>query len=359
MLQNGERILQTAIDSAVAAGRRSVRITGEYEISDTVLVPSDFTLYLEDCYLRMADAVAAQMFRNASARCDGTNTAETRDHNIRIIGVGSAVLDGGNYNGLSERNSCKDGRPHISKNNLILFCNVEHFKVENLELRNQRWWAMNFLFCSDGVIRDIDFCANDTWIDADGNVHHGLDRADQEQDYVKNADGIDLRVGCHDILIENITGFTEDDTVALTALNGKLQDMYNVVGADRDLHNIVVRNIRASSFCAIVRLLNQGGPKLYNILIDGVVDASRDCPHMNRGIYGVRIGDNHMYGSRHATALETRNITVTNVYSRGQAAVQLAGAMSELHLSNIYTFDGCTCAVLDERGFRSNLRTSL
>ena len=29
-----------------------------------------------------------------------------------------------------------------------------------------------------------------------------------------NADGIDIRRGCRDIVIENITGFTEDDTVA-------------------------------------------------------------------------------------------------------------------------------------------------
>ena len=35
------------------------------------------------------------------------------DTNIRILGLGRAILDGGNYNGLSERNSLKDGMPYI------------------------------------------------------------------------------------------------------------------------------------------------------------------------------------------------------------------------------------------------------
>ena len=40
---------------------------------------------------------------------------------------------------------------------------------------------------------------------------------------ILNQDGLDLRQGCHDIAIENITGYTGDDLVALTDIVGKGQ----------------------------------------------------------------------------------------------------------------------------------------
>ena len=76
---------------------------------------------------------------------------------------------------------------------------------------------------ANGYIGDLDFCANDTGIDGNGCEYHGLKRDKYAEVLVKNADGVDLRQGCHDIVIENLTGFTEDDSVALTALNGRLE----------------------------------------------------------------------------------------------------------------------------------------
>ena len=79
---------------------------------------------------------------------------------------------------------------------------------------------MNFFFCRDGYIGNIDFCADDRWVSETGELIHYLgdpafpDRSKFENGftyqgvYIKNADGIDLRCGCHDITIENITGFT-------------------------------------------------------------------------------------------------------------------------------------------------------
>ena len=49
--------------------------------------------------------------------------------------MGRVILDGGEYNGLSEKNSLKDGNPHISVNNLILFTNVDGFTIRGLHLR--------------------------------------------------------------------------------------------------------------------------------------------------------------------------------------------------------------------------------
>lgn len=342
---HGEEMLRTLIADAKKTGRHSATATGDWEIGDTVLLPSDFTLFLDDCHLRMADGTFCQMFRNEHAAESGVR-AEDVDRGIALVGRGRAILDGGNYNGLSERNYGKNGMPSIFQNNLLLFCNVDGFRVENLHLRNQRWWALNFLYCRNGLLRDLDFLADCTRINERGERVPGLLRADYEPTYVKNADGIDLRVGCHDILIENITGFTEDDTIALTALK---ESVYRVEGLPTDLHNVIIRNVRASSYCALVRLLNQGGTKLYNILIDGVMDASADCPCLDRGENAVRVGDVHLYGSRHATKDETRAIVVRNVWGRGANAVlALAGQMSDCRFENIFSIAEDTPAIRDD-----------
>lgn len=346
-IPNGGAYIQAQIDAALAAGRHSVRISGNYEIEKTVLLPSDFTLILADCHLRMADNTFCNMFTNAACRTEAARTAAGAQHHISILGEGRAILDGGEYNGLHEKNSLTENWPHISVNSLILMSNVEHFRVEGLHLRNQRWWACNFVACRHGLIRDLDFLA-DCSIVQDGVRTFGFpDVYDPDfyypGIYIKNADGIDLRAGCHDILIDHITGFTEDDTVALTGLRGTVEEMYGVRDLPDDIYNITIRNVNAAALCAIVRLLNQGGVKLYNILVDGVMDASAHHPCLKRGMTGLRIGDTHAYGTQTNVPADTARIMVKNVYARSQAVLRLGGAMEDCRFENIHGFDGYGC----------------
>lgn len=341
--------IQQRIAAACEDGSRTLTLTGNYEIEAPIRLPSDFTLTLDNCHLRMADGTFCNMLVNEHCRTEEGRTLAGTDRNIRILGVGKAILDGGEYNGLSERNSCKDGMPHISHNNLLLFTNVDGFEIRNLHLRDQRWWAMNFIYSRNGHIADIDFRSNPTWVAQDGIRYDHLssrgygpqESADHSYNgvLVKNSDGIDLRSGCHNILIENITGFTEDDTIALTGLRGRLETMFEVEGLNPDIRNVTIRNVMSSAFCANIRLLNQSGIRLYNILIDGVTDTSADSPYMDRGGSGIRIGDTHLYGTRHATADETFNITVRNVYSRAATVMRIAGAMKDCLFENIRAFD--------------------
>lgn len=346
--RNGGSILNRLIAETLEKGTDELTVSGNYEIEETILLPSDFTLTLKDAHLKMADGTFCNMFRNISCGTEKGKTLAGADHDITLRGEGKAILDGGEYNGLSERNSLKEGRPHISVNNILLFGNVERFRVEGLHVRNQRWWALNFVACREGKIRNVDFLSDFTTVDSDGVRHEGLGMrrydgraSDYESVYIKNSDGIDLRRGCHDILIENVTGFTEDDTVALTALYGKVEELYGVPDADQDIYNVIIRNVMSSAYCANVRLLNQGGAKLYNILVDGVFDTSKGSRYMDRGGSGVRLGDVHLYGTRHASADETFNITIRNVVSRAGAAFRVAGAMKDCTFENIRGFDGC------------------
>ena len=338
--KGGSAYVRSKIEESVRNESRTAIVSGNWEIDEAIRLPSNFTLILEDAHLRMADGVYSNMFVNEHHGTDIGNTANGTDRNINIIGRGNAILDGGNYNGLSEKNQLQDGLPPIWKNNLLLFTNVDGFKVSGISCRNQRWWALNFVYCANGYLGNIDFCASDIAVDENGGEYHGLKREKYKEVLVKNADGIDLRQGCHDILIENITGFTEDDSVALTALNGKLEQTFAVKGLSSDLCNVEIRNIRTAAFCTNVRLLNQGDIKLHDITIDGVYDTSGDSPYMDKGLYAVRIGDTHLYGTRHATEDETYNITVKNVYGCGDYVLCLAGAMKNLVLSGIEAKNG-------------------
>ena len=345
----GSEYISSEIEKAIKNESRTATVSGNWEIAEAVRLPSNFTLVLENCHLRMSDGSYSNMFVNEHHGTEIGKTLEGRDRNISIIGRGKAILDGGKYNGLSEKNHSRDGNPPIWKNNLLLFTNVEGFSVSGLSCRNQRWWALNFIYCAHGYLGNIDFCSNDTGIDENGNEYHGLIREKYDEVLVKNSDGIDLRRGCHDILIENITGFTEDDTVALTGLNGSCEKAFFVAELHSDICNVKIRNIRTASFCTNVRLLNQGDVKLHDIEIDGVYDTSAESPYMDIGRHSVRIGDVRLYGTRHATADETYNITIKNVHSRQPYAIALAGQMSNLVMYGIECFDGSKM-LLDNRG---------
>ena len=347
-MRNGTEYIRGLIDAAIRNGSRTAKVTGDFEIDEAIRLPSNFTLILDDCHLRLADGSYTNIFVNEHNETDIGRTKEGTDRNISIIGRGRAILDGGEYNGLGEKVPFEERKAPIYKNNLILFTNVDGFKIEGIHCRNQRWWALNFIYCSNGYIGNIDFCANDTAIDDEGKVYHGLCRSKYHHVLVKNADGIDLRQGCHDIVIENITGFTEDDTIALTALDGRTERAFAVEGLSSDLCNVKIRNVKSAAYCTNVRLLNQGKIKLHDIEVDGVYDDSEASEHMDHGRYAVRVGDKHKYGARHSTADETYNITIKNVYARGIAAIALAGEIGNIAIYGIECAEG-TVMIEDNR----------
>ena len=347
-VKGGTAYINFKIAEALQNESRTAVISGNWEIDEAIRLPSNFTLILENTHLCMADGCYSNMFVNQNHDTETGKTTAGTDRNISILGRGKAILDGGKYNGLSEKTQQKNGLPPIWKNNLLLFTNVDGFQVSNISCYNQRWWALNFIYCANGYIGNIDFCANDLSIDENGCMSHGLTHNGYAEVLVKNADGVDLRQGCHDITIENITGFTEDDSVALTALNGAMERRFAVAGLPSDICNVSIKNIRTAAFCTNVRLLNQGDIKLHDILIDGVEDVSSASPHMDRGLYAVRIGDLHLYGERHSTKEETYNITIRNVRGGGEYVLALAGEIGALVIHGIEAING-TKMLLDKR----------
>lgn len=310
-------------------------------IEDTIYLPNDIEILVDDAHLMLADNVYCNMFANASVSETKDRTLADEQYGITIRGEGNAVLDGGKYNNLSERNSEKDGRPHISKNTTVLFVNCRNVTVENISITNQRWWGITNIFVRDSVFRNL--CI---WSDfsrfADGVHYPDEQPRHYEEVYVKNSDGIDLRVGCNNIVIENIYGFTQDDTVALTAIGAfEKRFGYYVDGKDSDIHDVKIKNITADSACSIVRLLCNCGNKLYNVDIDGV-NHIKDESHIVLGTYAVRISEKAGLYQPGAPMVkgDMHDITVRNVFSKCRYGVALYNELCDITVENVTAING-------------------
>ena len=317
--------IQNAVDFAEKTGlgeviipRRNER-TGEniWIIDKAVLLPSDMTVIVDNAHLRLADGVYENIFRNRNCRTPEGNTMDGEQFGINILGRGNALLDGGEHNGLVEQMHRDDPvkYPKLSVNLLIFFHNVRNFRVEGLNIVRSRWWSMCFIYCKWGHISDIDFRLY----------------ADHE-----NQDGIDLRVGCEYITIENITGCTGDDTIAMTAL--PMDDLVpenelSVEGKSVNIHNIIIRNvISASHGCALVRFLCEDGAKIHHVLVDGLQDTGESVSGaaVFMGVGSTRFVKDHAH-----VMGDLRNITLRNIVTHGQRGLSLCEPVQDLLIENL------------------------
>lgn len=342
--------INEAIKAACTDGSRLVKIpkynaangSCVWELESSILLPDNFTLLLDNCYIRMADGTFCNAICNEN--CYAEHTEENIQHNIYIKGIGHAVLDGGNYNGYSEHS--KNLPKPLHNNCTIVLSNVEDFAVENINVTNHRYWGLCFLYCSHGTVRNIDFKADLSCADDCGGHTAEYLPPDYEHVYLQNSDGIDLRMGCHDILIENISGFTVDDTVALTALCGKEELKHRVPGKSNDIHDIIIKNIRSYTFCwtGQLRLLAKSGCRIYSISADTVVNTiDESLPY--RGGCSVMLGDSGYIKERDIKMGELFNIKISNIHSRAIRAVRLTGPMSYVSLDKIYVYNGTRAVI--------------
>ncbi len=350
--------IQNAVDKAKETGVNRVVIprvnkrTGkpQWDISDAILLTADMEVILDNCYMRQIDGVMDNVFRNYPLDCP-VCTIDGQQENIRIIGQGNAVIDGGEPNGLEEFTSLKDGLPHISRNNPILLHNIRNFVIDNITIKNPRWWAINLYYAEKGRISNIN-------IDAQNNM--------------RNQDGIDLRIGCHDIIIENIFGQSGDDLIALSGFwGGRECKVWSVEGKDRDIHDVVIQNVVGTSAeCTLIAMRNNDGVKLYNVTIDGVYDTLNGIQNKNPengNIFAerhqwkrqgaktpyvvVRIGQGAFFRERLNQLGEVYGITVKNIHARCNAAIMLNATIEKSYFGNIYAGSDARCLLSTKSSF--------
>lgn len=336
--------IQAAVDAAAATGhavvipRRNERTGMDiWNLPRAVRLYSGSTVILDNCHLRQADGSFDNIFKSDGARTEAACSAENRLYDIRISGIGRAVLDGGKHNGLTEGTWKEMDKGPCYTNSAVHFHNVERFTVENIHVEESRYWGLTFHYCAEGRISNITFNNSGT---------------------APNQDGIDLRVGCHDILIENIMGRTGDDVVALTCLDdwgGRMR----VEGLSPDLHSVIIRNVQGATtdVRGIVRTLNHYGFKLYNVIIENVIDLSPAYGPWRAGS-AVRIGENGYCRDESLLANygDTYNITVRNVASRARHGVFISRTLENALIDNIQMYGDGGCALLFREGVYRNIR---
>ena len=129
--------IQKAIETAKTEGTNQVLIPQNetpWVIEETISLPDDVEILIDGAHLTLAD----DSFINMFATENYLKKEKTQQKNIEIHGKNGAVLDGGKYNGLSERN-WKEKGIHISANTTMMFYYTQNLNVHDLKLINQHW----------------------------------------------------------------------------------------------------------------------------------------------------------------------------------------------------------------------------
>lgn len=391
--KNDSEIINTAIKNRTEDG--IVIITAKdkdrntWYLDEAILLPENTTVVIRNCKLKLSDRCRDNFFRTANSGIGIEKPIAIS--NVHIRGEGYAVIEGADHpRSTGDRTKAIHAPcPHFPedicrladwipserrtvdtldfwdihnhsygtdalvptesqtgdwRNIGILFANTNHFSISGLKMEYCHCWGISLEACSYGYIDNIEFLAT---------MHKKIDGIEMN---IENQDGIDIRNGCHHINITNISGCTGDDVIALTAIaratpyvpGGSLNTthvMHNDWSQrEADIHDIIIRNVTAHSYlCFTVRLL-PALTKIYNVIIDGIIDTSTD----SSAAFGtVLLGDEGVYGANLPNSLS--NITVSNVICNSRKAVLISGFLTDSVITNVINKNRDTEAITVER----------
>ena len=317
------RIAAACVDGsrAVTLARNAASADGAWRLTRAICVPDDFTLVFDGCRVELADGAQDNLVRNAGA----AEGASRPNRGLRILGRNGAVLSGGRRNHYLPRRS---GDPNGWRSVGILLCDVSDYEVGGFAMEETQCWAISQERCCRGRVHDIAFGSTDVMF---------------------NQDGVDLRKGCHDIVVENISGSTGDDAVALTAYRdppGSAPRYGMQIGGngDRgeadDVYNVTIRNVRAKSAGGhgVIRLLACDGIRMHHITVENVVDTATGSDKRPQAT--IRLGDVNYHCTRRCAMGEMHHVTVRNVKASGPVAVWMKGPMCDSEIVSIEAAPG-------------------
>ena len=306
---------------AVTLAKNAASADGAWHLTRAIRVPDDFTLVFDGCRVELVDGAQDNLVRNAGA----AEGASRPNKGLRILGRNGAVLSGGRRNHYLPRRS---GDPNGWRSVGILLCDVSDYEVGGFAMEETQCWAISQERCCRGRVHDIAFGSTDVMF---------------------NQDGVDLRKGCHDIVVENITGSTGDDAVALTAYRdppGSAPRYGMQIGGndDRgeadDVYNVTIRNVRAKSAGGhgVIRLLACDGIRMHHITVENVVDTATGSDKRPQAT--IRLGDVNYHCTRRCAMGEMHHVTVRNVKASGPVAVWMKGPMCDSEIVSIEAAPG-------------------
>lgn len=353
--------IQSAIDAAkgttnkIVIPSRNANGTNAWLLDSAILLPGNMTVILDNCTLQLSDKCRDNMFRSNNV-CIGI-TDPVWNKNINIIGIGDVYLKGANNpraTGDSQRTLALDpaeakeagnwrvsygsdaGKEGIKqkgdwRNIMILMAYVDGFKLKNVNIENAHAWAVSFERTINAEISDIRFNCSETQI------------VNGKEVFVANRDGIDLRHGCKNFRIDNVSGITGDDFIALSTLglysenpeggsiNSTMVSSRTWSGTEDDTEQIFITNIVCKSSTRAVAIRATDVASINNVYINGV---------MFSGGYNAMLVGGKGYGHDSQPG-KINNIHAMNIIGDGQSLIRIEEAISDCSFMNgIYKGDG-------------------
>ncbi|MDH2463969.1 phage tail fiber protein [Acinetobacter baumannii] len=286
--------------------------TNLWTFPEALTLPTNCWIYVNNSTVKRGNQVFDNIFRNDGIVPDPDPFKIAKElnpnANIRIFGNDKtlSIVDGNYNNAYTAPHPVNGGDPvpwvsdfYGWRAQSILFANTTGHRVYNLTLKDSTNWTIsNEHGCAYAKFHDLIF-----------------------RTIVKNGDGIDVRQGCNNIEIFNISGTTSDDMVACSALNNFVQSFpsgdyifptqvggYMDRGFGSDITDVKIWNIRGNNSNGGVRLLWTGGSKMKNVSVNDVADDIGSFFYYAVYIHTGQYGGTAVMG-------DAQNITVNNVVS--------------------------------------------
>jgi polygalacturonase len=356
--------IQSAIDAAqgttnkIFIPSRNANGTNLWLLDSAILLPDSMTVILDNCTIQLSDQCRDNMFRSDNVGIGIKNPKW--NNNISIIGLGDVSLkgadnprssgDGARMLTLNPDKEVEKGNWRVSygsdagkegikqkgdwRNIMILMAYVNGFTMKNINIENSHAWAVSFERTLNADISDIRI-NNPEQIIVNGKTVN-----------VSNKDGIDLRQGCKNFRIDNISGKTGDDFIALSSLDTRKEGHINgninstMVtqsiwrGPEDDIEQVFITNITCKTKCRGIAIRASDSASIHNIYINGLITKDWDGFHNSILIGGIGYGKPSIPG-------KINNIQAMNIMGEGRSLILIEAPITNCYFSNgVYSGDG-------------------
>ena len=352
-----ERIHQ-AVEAAKGT-TNSVRIPAQnangthiWMIDSAILLPSNMKMILDNCTLKLSDESRDNMFRSDNV---GIGIADpVWNENISIIGIGDVTLrgadnprstgDGARALTLNPEDEQKKGNWRVSygsdagkdglrqngdwRNIMVLIGYVKGFKLKNVNFDNAHAWTISFERTLYAEISDLTI-HNQEFVEVDGKRH-----------MTSNKDGINLRQVCKYFRIDNISGVTGDDFIALSNLdtnpdvpkfNGDITSTMVTssrwYGPGDDIEQITITNISCENRYRAIAIRASDEAGIHHVFVNGLFFNAMDDRHDAILLGGKGYGKMSQPG-------KINNIYAMNVMGNGHSLVRIEAPVRDCHFMN-------------------------
>jgi len=343
------RRIQAAVDKASLTTGKVVipdfnsNGSGIWLLDSAILLPKNITVILNNCTLQLSDQCRDNMFRSNNVGIGITEPVWSE--NICIIGIGDVYLKGatnpratgdgsrtlvsspqkGRVSYGSDAGNKKVKQKGDWRNIMILMGYVNGFKLKNINIINAHAWAVSFERTINAEISGV-------------NIHcPKMQMIDGKERFVANRDGIDLRHGCKNFHIENISGVTGDDFIALSTLgiyaknteggtlNSTMVTTKRWRGKEDDTEQIFINGITCKSSTRAIAIRANDIASINNVNINGL---------MSEGGYNALLIGGKGYG-KNSQPGKINNIHAMNIISRDRSSmIQIEEPISDCSFLN-------------------------